>query len=97
MTPAKDIIDRIPKRYHNGMSKQITVRLPDELVDFADEQVRTGQAASRAAVVSRALARERRRIATDRDIAILLEQGDDDPDLDAIAAYASRLPRPELD
>jgi Arc/MetJ-type ribon-helix-helix transcriptional regulator len=78
------------------MTKQITVRLPDELVEYADEQVRTGQAASRAAVVSRALERDRRRIAADRDIAILREQGDD-PELDAFVRAALARPMPPLD
>lgn len=86
----------IPKRYHNGMTRQIAVRLPERLVDFVDELVASGQAASRASVVGRALERERRRIATDRDIAILIAEGDD-PDMDALADYASRQPMPELD
>jgi len=49
------------------MSKQIAVRLPDELVDFVDEVVHAGAQPSRAAVVTRALERERRRIVAERD------------------------------
>jgi Arc/MetJ-type ribon-helix-helix transcriptional regulator len=43
------------------MSKQIAVRLPDELVAFVDEVIESGAEPSRAAVVARALERERRR------------------------------------
>ena len=43
------------------MSTQIAVRLPDDLVAFVDDLVRHGDAASRAAVVTQALERERRR------------------------------------
>jgi Arc/MetJ-type ribon-helix-helix transcriptional regulator len=43
------------------MSKQIAVRLPDDLVEFVDPMVSTGRQRSRAAVVTRALERERRR------------------------------------
>ena len=47
--------------YRFGMSKQIAVRLPDHLVEFVDGLVTDGEAKSRAAVVTRALERERRR------------------------------------
>lgn len=43
----------LPFRYHYGMSKQIAVRLPDDLVDFVDEIVDSGTERSRAAVVTR--------------------------------------------
>jgi Arc/MetJ-type ribon-helix-helix transcriptional regulator len=52
------------------MSKQIAVRLADDLVDFVDEIVGSGQEPSRAAVVARALERERRRVVAGRDAAI---------------------------
>src|SRR5436309_312955 len=51
----------IPTRYHSGMTIQIAVRLPDDIVDYVDQQVAAGAAASRAAVVARALDRDRRR------------------------------------
>jgi predicted DNA-binding protein len=73
------------------MSKQIAVRLPDELVEFVDEQVGEGKAKSRAAVVSRALERERRRAIAARDVEILIRHGDY-PDMDGLAEYVSRLP-----
>jgi len=73
------------------MSKQIAVRLPDDIVDFVDALVNAGQARSRAAVVTRALERERRRAAAARDVAILT-QLHDDGDMDNLAEHAARAP-----
>jgi Arc/MetJ-type ribon-helix-helix transcriptional regulator len=70
------------------MSKQIAVRLPDDLVDFVDEVVGSGREASRAAVVTRALERERRRMVATRDAQILASAGPD-PELEGLAAYAT--------
>jgi Arc/MetJ-type ribon-helix-helix transcriptional regulator len=70
------------------MSKQITVRLPDDLVDFMDELVATDKATSRASVVARAMERERRRELAARDLAILTEHGGYD-DLDGFTAAAA--------
>lgn len=70
------------------MSTQIAVRLPDELVEFVDEVVGSGQEPSRAAVVTRALERERRRAIAARDAEILAATGAD-PDLEGLAAFAS--------
>ena len=42
------------------MTTQIAIRLSDDMVAFIDDLVRSGDAGSRAAVVSRALERERR-------------------------------------
>jgi Arc/MetJ-type ribon-helix-helix transcriptional regulator len=53
------------------MSKQIAVRLPDELVDFVDGAVAAGRAGTRASVVRQALERERRRAVAERDAATL--------------------------
>ena len=72
------------------MSKQIAVRLSDDLVDFVDEQVRSGAGRSRAAVVTRALERERRRVIAARDVEILAASGPD-PDLAGLAEYAAGL------
>jgi Arc/MetJ-type ribon-helix-helix transcriptional regulator len=72
------------------MSKQIAVRLPDELVDFVDEMVESGAERSRAAVVIRALQRERRRAVAARDAEILAESGPD-PELAGLADYAAGL------
>jgi Arc/MetJ-type ribon-helix-helix transcriptional regulator len=73
------------------MSKQIAVRLPDELVDFVDEIVNSGVARSRAKVVTRALERERRRGLAERDARILARSGPD-PELVGLAEHAARLP-----
>jgi Arc/MetJ-type ribon-helix-helix transcriptional regulator len=73
------------------MSKQIAVRLPDELVDFVDELVDAGAGRSRAAVVTRALERERRRSVAVRDAEILAGSGPD-PELAGLAEHAARLP-----
>lgn len=76
------------------MSKQIAVRLPEDLVDFVDDQVKEGRARSRADVVTTALARERRRERAARDLAILnADRNSDDPDgLDELARFARTLP-----
>ena len=71
------------------MTTQITVRLPDELVEFADRLVAAGTARSRASVVEAALERELRRQLAVRDAAILA--GSPDADLDALAAWAAGI------
>lgn len=73
------------------MSRQIAVRLPEDLVAFVDEMVGSGTAASRAVVVARALERERRRLVAARDAAILAA-ADDDRDLQALAEHMAREP-----
>jgi Arc/MetJ-type ribon-helix-helix transcriptional regulator len=86
------VVAPVPDWYHNGMSKQVAVRLPDDLVEFVDGVVRSGRARSRAAVVSRALERERRRAVAARDAAILAGTGPDD-ELAGLAEYAVELDR----
>ncbi len=81
----------VPKWYRFGMSKQIAVRLADELVAFVDERVESGAERSRAAVVSRALERERRRAIAARDAEILASAGPD-PELRGLAEHAVGLP-----
>jgi Arc/MetJ-type ribon-helix-helix transcriptional regulator len=70
------------------MSKQIAVRLSDDLVAFVDEVVGSGRAPSRAAVVTRALEREQRRATAVRDVEILAATGPD-PDLAGLAVFAA--------
>ena len=77
------------------MSKQIAVRLPDDLVDFLDELVASGDEASRASIVTRALKREKRRLGMLMDVEILKRLGED-PELIQFAGYSSRN-LPELD
>ena len=81
----------LPFCYHCGMSKQIAVRLPNELVEFVDEIVGSGAGRSRAAVVTRALERERRRVVAARDAQILARTGPD-PELAGLAEHAVGLP-----
>jgi|1185.fasta_scaffold837418_2 Arc/MetJ-type ribon-helix-helix transcriptional regulator len=70
------------------MTTQIAVRLPDDLVASLDRLVCSGEAPSRADVVTRALRRELRRR---RAVADLERLGDGDPDdLDALTGHASR-------
>ena len=73
------------------MSKQIAVRLPDDVVAFLDEQVSEGRAKSRAAVVGRALERERRREAAARD-AEILARSEPDADMDSLARHVAGSP-----
>jgi Arc/MetJ-type ribon-helix-helix transcriptional regulator len=75
------------------MSRQIAVRLPDELVEFVDELVDSSAGSSRAGVVKRALERERRRALAERDAEILARTGTD-PELAGLAEHTARLPSP---
>jgi len=70
------------------MAKQITVRLPDDQVDFLDREVAAGRTASRATGVARALRREQRRSRAERDLATLLAAGED-PDLGDMVGWAA--------
>ena len=71
------------------MSKQITVRLPDDQVEFLDQEVSDGNAPSRAAAISRALRREQRRRRAERDLLVILGSGGD-PDLAGLHEWAAR-------
>ncbi len=73
------------------MSKQIAVRLPDDLVEFVDGLISDGEATSRAMVVHRALQRERRRAIAARDAAILARTGDY-PDMRRLAEHVAAQP-----
>lgn len=88
--PARD--SKIPLRYDFGMTRQIAVRLPDEIVDFIDEMVGDGRERSRAAVVSRAVERERRRELAAKDARILSSGSPDDDAWDDLAKYAATPP-----
>lgn len=74
------------------MSTQIAVRLPDDIVAFLDETVARGQAPSRAAIVNRALERERRERAAAQDVRILEEVGPQD-DLDDLVEWTAGATR----
>ncbi len=70
------------------MTTQIAVRLPDEMVTFLDESVRSGRAASRAALVAVALEREMRLRAAQSDAELLSRVGPDD-DLDDLVSWSA--------
>ncbi|MBG6109111.1 hypothetical protein [Frigoribacterium sp. CG_9.8] len=74
------------------MTKQIAVRLPDDLVDFLDDLVASGEEVSRAAIVTRALKREKRRLGALRDVEILKRLGPDD-DLNSLARFSAQIPQ----
>jgi AraC-like DNA-binding protein len=80
----------VPACYHSDMSIQVAVRLSDELASYVDGEVAAGRAPSRAAVLARALERERRERIALADIQILRFGVDDD--LDGAVAHAARLP-----
>jgi len=73
------------------MSKQIAVRLPDDVVEFIDEKVRERHVPSRAAFVQTALERERRRLIAARDAALLSQHPGDPDGFDRLATYAADL------
>jgi Arc/MetJ-type ribon-helix-helix transcriptional regulator len=75
------------------VSTQIAVRLPDEIVEFVDLEVAAKRAPSRAAVVARALERERRRRLALADAEILKRSGQDAraDGFDRLAEHAARL------
>jgi len=73
------------------MSIQIAVRLPDDIVAFVDEQVSSGVAPSRAAVVTRALERDRRCKAAETD-ARIYAAASQPSDLDELATWAAPQP-----
>jgi len=75
--------------YRFGMTRQIAVRLSEDLVEFVDGLVLEGQARSRAVVVTRALERERRRVVAAEDVAILVRSGED-ADMDSLARHAAQ-------
>lgn len=77
------------------MSRQIAVRLPDDMVEFVDDQVRAGTASSRAALIAAALERERRHAVAARDAEILARAGVD-TDMDGLARYAAAVPLDDL-
>jgi Arc/MetJ-type ribon-helix-helix transcriptional regulator len=74
------------------MSVQLTVRIPDELAGFVDQDVAEGRAASRADAIAKALAREQRRRAAERDVELLLAHRSELNDLDALAEHAGTTP-----
>ncbi len=73
------------------MTRQVALRLPDDLVEYVDGLVADGTASSRAIVVKRALERERRRTIAARDAAILAAEHDD-ADMQRLAEHVAGEP-----
>lgn len=73
------------------MTKQIAVRLPDDLVKFIDTLVAEGEVPSRAAAVVQALTHEQRRMRIAKDVEILTGSRVAD-DFDELAEYGARQP-----
>lgn len=87
------VFDCIPKRYHEEMSTQIAVRLPDDLVAYVDQAVAEGRVKSRAELVTRLIARDARRRRAEEDLQRLIEAGAlDDVDAFAMARATSATP-----
>lgn len=79
----------IPEWYDEVMTKQIAVRLPEDLVNFIDTLVAEGEVPSRVAVVVRALIHEQRRMRIAKDVEILSGSRDTD-DFNDLAEYSAR-------
>ena len=72
------------------MSTQIAIRLPDDLVDHLDDQVRRGVAATRSELIRALLTRELRRAEAEAELSVLARPWDDPDDLAGLAEWASR-------
>lgn len=71
------------------MSVQMTIRVDDDLATFIDQAARAGEG-SRADVINRAIRREIRRRAAQRDAEIYASSADPDLETEAYAAWAAR-------
>jgi Arc/MetJ-type ribon-helix-helix transcriptional regulator len=74
------------------MSVQLTVRIPDELAGFVDQDVADGRAASRADAIAKALAREKRRRTAERDAELLIAHRGEVDELGGLAEHAASTP-----
>jgi|GEM_PF-1703877 predicted transcriptional regulator len=71
------------------MSVQMTIRVDDELAAFVDQVAAAGEG-SRAEVINRAIRREMRRRAAQRDAQIYAASADPDLESDAYATWVAR-------
>lgn len=71
------------------MSVQMTIRVDDDLAAFVDQATKAGEG-SRAEVINRALRREIRRRAAERDAQLYTSTSNPDLDSDAYAAWAAQ-------
>lgn len=76
-------------RYPVGMSVQMTIRVDEDLAAFVDRAAEAGEG-SRADVINRAIKREVRRRAAQRDAQIYAASTDPDLESDAYAAWMAR-------
>ncbi len=72
------------------MSVQMTIRVDDDLAAFVDDAAKAGDI-SRAEVINRALRREIRRRAAERDAQIYASTHDPDLDSDAYTAWTAHV------
>ena len=70
------------------MTVQMTIRVDDDLAAFVDQAAQAGEG-SRADVINRAIKREVRRRAAERDAQVYASSADLDLESDAYAAWAS--------
>ncbi len=71
------------------MSVQMTIRVDADLAAFIDQAAKAGEG-SRADVINRAIKREIRRRAAERDAQIYASSADPDLESDAYAVWAAR-------
>ena len=71
------------------MSVQMTIRVDDDLAAFIDQAAKAGEG-SRADIINRAVKREIRRRAAQRDAQIYASSADPDLETDAYAEWAAR-------
>ncbi|SDY39172.1 hypothetical protein SAMN05428934_101592 [Tessaracoccus flavus] len=83
-----------PRWHGGGMTVQIAIRLPDDVVAFLDTSVTVGNAPSRVALVACAVERDMRRQVAEHDAAILRERGTAD-ELDELGSWSVAHPTTE--
>lgn len=80
------------------MSSLISLRLPDELLQFVESEVGSGAEQNRSAVIVRALWRELRRRKAEQDVVILKSAETLDSDsFDALAEYSAKQASSQLE
>jgi Arc/MetJ-type ribon-helix-helix transcriptional regulator len=77
------------------MTVQITVRLPDQLVAWIDQEVAEGRATSRTNGIAKVLARAKRRQRSERDLLVMLNASPD-PDREAREHWQETREYPEM-
>lgn len=82
------VLSGIPHRYDAGMTVQMTIRVENDLAAFVDQAARAA-GGSRADVINRAIRREIRRQAAERDAQIYAAGADSDVDSDAYGKWAA--------